>query len=32
VVLSVARLQWQWLPYYGCYLVFNYVGMRERPW
>lgn len=32
VVLSIARLQWQWLPYYGCYLVFNYVGMRERPW
>jgi glycosyltransferase involved in cell wall biosynthesis len=32
VLLSIARLQLQWLPYYGCYLVFNYVGMRERRW
>lgn len=30
LVLSVGRLQFQWLPYYGCYLVFNYAGMLGR--
>ncbi len=25
--LSVVRLQPQWLPYYACYCVYNYVGM-----
>jgi glycosyltransferase involved in cell wall biosynthesis len=32
VLLSVGRLQLQWLPYYGCYLVFNYAGMFGRTW
>jgi glycosyltransferase involved in cell wall biosynthesis len=27
VALSIARLQPRWVPYYGCYLVFNYLGM-----
>lgn len=27
IVLSLARGQPKWLPYYVCYLVFNYVGM-----
>ena len=30
LLLSVGRLQFQWLPYYGCYLVFNYAGMLGR--
>ncbi len=34
--LSLVRLQPQWVPYYLCYLVFNYAGMsqevREREW
>jgi glycosyltransferase involved in cell wall biosynthesis len=32
VLLSIGRLQLQWVPYYGCYLVFNYVGMFGRRW
>jgi len=28
--LSLARLQPQWVPYYLCYLLFNYVGMSEE--
>ncbi len=32
LVLSIGRLQPQWVPYYGCYLVFNYVGMFGRRW
>lgn len=28
--LSLVRLQPQWIPYYACYLVFNYVGMSEE--
>jgi glycosyltransferase involved in cell wall biosynthesis len=32
VLLSIGRLQLQWVPYYGCYLVFNYMGMFERTW
>jgi glycosyltransferase involved in cell wall biosynthesis len=33
VLLSVVTLQPQWIPYYGCYLAYNYVGLlRElRP-
>jgi glycosyltransferase involved in cell wall biosynthesis len=32
MLLSIGRLQPQWVPYYGCYLVFNYVGMFGRRW
>jgi glycosyltransferase involved in cell wall biosynthesis len=27
VYLSLARLQPQWIPYYGCFAVFNYLAM-----
>jgi glycosyltransferase involved in cell wall biosynthesis len=30
MALSIGRLQPQWVPYYGCYMVFNYVGMFGR--
>jgi hypothetical protein len=30
VALSVARLQPQWIPYYVCYCVFNYVGISRQ--
>jgi glycosyltransferase involved in cell wall biosynthesis len=30
LAVSIGRLQPQWLPYYGCYLVFNYAGMLGR--
>jgi glycosyltransferase involved in cell wall biosynthesis len=26
-LLSLARLQPQWLPYYACYLLFNYIAI-----
>lgn len=29
-VLSLARLQPRWLPYYACYCLFNYVGMARE--
>lgn len=32
LLLSIGRLQLQWVPYYGCYLVFNYAGMFRRTW
>jgi hypothetical protein len=32
LLLSVGRRQLQWVPYYGCYLVFNYAGMLGRTW
>ena len=28
--LSIVRLQPQWIPYYVCYCVFNYVGMSRQ--
>ena len=30
VLLSVARRQPRWIPYYVCFLVFNYVGIVRR--
>jgi len=30
VALSLIRRQAQWVPYYGCYLAFNYAGMARR--
>ena len=27
VLLSICRLQLRWVPYYACYLIFNYAGM-----
>ena len=30
IVLSLARLQPQWVPYFVCYCVFNYVGMAHQ--
>jgi glycosyltransferase involved in cell wall biosynthesis len=30
IVLSLRARQPQWLPYYACYAVFNYVGMLGR--
>ena len=30
IALSVARLQPQWIPYYVCYCVFNYVGIARQ--
>jgi glycosyltransferase involved in cell wall biosynthesis len=30
IVLSLLRRQPQWLPYYACYVVFNYAGMLGR--
>ncbi len=27
IALSLARRQPRWVPFYGCYLVFNYAGM-----
>jgi len=30
VLLSLVRLQPWWAPYFGCYLLFNYVGMMGR--
>jgi glycosyltransferase involved in cell wall biosynthesis len=34
IVLSLARLEPKWIPYYVCYGVFNYVGMLVEfvPW
>jgi len=37
IVLSVLRLQPRWIPYYACFVVFNYAGLlaeifeRRRP-
>ena len=28
--LSIVRLQPQWIPYYVCYCVFNYVGIARQ--
>lgn len=30
IALSLVRLEPRWVPYYLCYLVFNYVGMSEE--
>ena len=30
IALSVVRLQPQWVPYYVCYCVFNYVGITRQ--
>lgn len=30
IVLSVVRRQPQWVPYYLCYFLFNYVGIARR--
>ncbi|MGH2733191.1 MAG: glycosyltransferase [Actinomycetota bacterium] len=27
MLLSAARLQPHWIPYYACFMVFNYIGM-----
>jgi glycosyltransferase involved in cell wall biosynthesis len=29
-VLSLARGQPRWLPYYGCFVLFNYVGLARE--
>jgi glycosyltransferase involved in cell wall biosynthesis len=30
IALSVLRREVRWVPYYACYLVFNYAGMASR--
>lgn len=30
VLLSITRRQLRWIPYYLCFLVFNYVGIARR--
>ncbi|MEA2218602.1 MAG: hypothetical protein QOJ35_1228 [Solirubrobacteraceae bacterium] len=30
IVLSLVRLQPQWVPYFVCYCVFNYAGMARQ--
>lgn len=30
IALSLSRLQPQWVPYYACYCVFNYVGITRQ--
>lgn len=30
IALSLVRLQPQWIPYYVCYCVFNYVGIARQ--
>lgn len=30
VALSVLRAQFQWVPYYCCFVAFNYVGMGRQ--
>lgn len=30
VSLSLARMQARWIPYYLCFMLFNYVGMFEE--
>jgi hypothetical protein len=29
-LLSLARLEPWWLPYYACFVVFNYVGLARE--
>jgi glycosyltransferase involved in cell wall biosynthesis len=30
IAMSIVRLQPQWVPYFVCYCVFNYVGMAQQ--